>query len=498
MKNKTRFSWHTVRKNPTKSDKVMHTLATICTAMISFILVCPLSPMFASALLMLGISVAFRFVKLPFGILALTGFACNYGFADTGIGCTVIQKVATRIFMVPYYNAAGQKNGIALNGTVSAVTNGTFTQPGFGFSANVTFVSTSGFYQNMVFLLTDSNGVTCFYYVKSITSSTVAVCVNMSIVGGAAQGTTIATTATVLNAFTFTNNFFTNMINHPDPSQRWFPLPLMKNGSNKRANSILKQYDDQTETVVQQGARKLTAIIPGKLASTGLLGAILSGRQLDAGIYVLDKDGNLIGTVDNPASITYLYSTKMDTNSLDPIYNPGDDKNEQEVMLSFNIDSTENDTYLNALAGSMNGLSGDIDPGANLANIQAVINVSAVFSLIDTSTSSKTFTMRLKTMAGSALSAVNDTGLIVSNLISPVTGLSAKVYDATAAADVAVTSVTEILGATGRPTGVYTVILGATVTAADKLSVGVVRPNRDYSSIPAQAGTSPNYSFASV
>lgn len=496
MKKRFTYSQFVVKKN--KATETLRYASGILTALIAFVMFTPVSPILGFSMSALVLACAAGLIKLPYGILSVNGFNCAYGWADTGMGCTVIQKVAVRLFMLPYYNAAGTKNGIALNGTVSTTTNATFVQPGFGFSVNVTFTSTAGFYQNMIFLLTDSNGVVCYYYVKSITSATVAVCVNMSIVGGAAQATVIATAATVVNSFSFVNNFFTNMINHPDPSQRWFPLPLMKNGVNKRGNSIMKTYDDQTESKVQQGARKLTAIIAGKLASTGLLGAILSGSQIEAGMYVLDKDNNLIGTVDVPGNAGWLYSTKIDTNSLDPVYNPGNDKDEQELMLQFNIDSTESDTYLDALAGSLNGLSGDIDPNAQLSTIQAVINVTAVFSAIDTSTANKTFTMQLKTSAGSALTRVNDQGVVVSNFISPVTGVAGKVYDNTAAADVTVTSVTEILGATGRPTGVYTVVLGATIAATRKVSVGLVRASRDYSSIPAQAGQSPNYSFASV
>lgn len=494
-----------VRKNPNKAHLNLYkalgaALAIGLFPMLSNILnsiAGPTGIVFAALISLYIIAVTFNFIIIQPGILSLNGFICNYGFANTGAGCSVIQKVAQRYFLVPFYNNAGTQNGIRLNGTISTTTNATFTYPGFGFSVSITFTSTAGFYQNAVLFLTDSNGKTGYFYVKSITDSTHAVCVNMGIVGGAAEGITFATAATVTDNLVFNNNYFTNLINHPDTSQRWYPLPSVKNASNKRNTSIMKAYDDQTEAFVQQGVRKIAAIVPGKFASPTLLGAMLYGRQIDFGIMTLDKDQNLIGQIDNPKSKQWLYPVKIDSNSIDPIYNPGGDKDEQEIMIAMNVDSTAVDNYLDALAGSLNGTAGDIDPGANLANIPALLDVTAIISAIATS-SAGTFTVQLKTYFGSALTPVNDTGLVLANLISPVTGLPAKVYDQTAAADIAVTSITERTSSTGRPTGVYDVVLASDPTAGNKISIGIARVNRDYSSIPAQAGTAPNYTFASV
>lgn len=494
-----------IRRNPNKAQLNLYKalgaalaigllpiLSTIFTALIG-----PLGVLFAIMVSAYVGGVTWGFVKIEPGILSLNGFLCNYGFSDTGVPCTVVQKVAQKLFMQQFWNNYGSQNGIRLNGTVSTTTNATFVQPGYGFTVSVTFVSTAGFYQGMIFYGADSTGHTGWYEVTSITSSTVAVCLNIGITGTSAQGVTVATAMAVSDAATLNNAFFTVMINHPDSSRRWFPTPLLKNATNKRGNSIMKTYDDQTESKVQQGVRKFNAIIPGKFASPQFLGASLSASNIDFGTYIMDKDQNLIGQVDNPASIAWLYPVKVDSNSWDPIYNEGADKDEQEVMLNFNFDATAIDSYLNALAGSLNGINGDIDPAANLYNIPGLLNVSAVISAIATSTAS-TFTLQLKTLGGSALTPVNDTGLVVSNFISPVTGLAGKVYDATAAADVAVSTCVERLSSTGRPTGIYDITLGATVTAAHKVSVGFARVNRDYSSIPAQAGTSPNYTFASV
>lgn len=487
----------TIRKNSNSAQRNLYKALGAALALSLFVFLIPFSALLAFVVSAYVIGVTWNFIIIQPGILSINGFVCNYGFSDTGVPCTVIQKVAQRMFMVPFYNNFGSQNGIRLNGTVSTTTNATFVQPCFGFTVSVTFTSTAGFYQGMVFYGADSTGHTGWYSVTSITSSTVAVIQNIGITGSSAQGVTIATTMAVTDVVTFNNAFYTNMINHPDASQRWYPTPLFKNASNKRGASIMKSYDDQTESKVQEGVRKFTTIIPGKFASPQFTGAAQSGYNLDFGVYIIDKDQNQIGQVDNPASIGWLYPVKVDANSLDVIYNPGDDKNEQETMINFNFDNTAVDTYLNALAGSKNGINGDIDPAANLLNIPAVLNVSAIISSIATS-SAGTFKVQLKTVGGSALSVVNDTGLVVSNFISPVTGLAGKVYDATAAADVTVSSCVEEISSTGRPTGVYDITLGSDPVATHKISLGFARANRNYSGIPAQAGQNPNYTFASV
>lgn len=494
----------TIRKNPNRAQRNLYKALGACLAVALFMFIAPFSAIVGPVAIVMAVIVAayvigvtWNWIIIAAGVLSINGFICNYGLSNTGTGCAIIQKVAQRLYLVASYNNYGLQNGIRVNGTVATTTNATFTQPGFGFSVAVTFTSTAGFYQGMIFRIADSTGHTGWYEVKSITSTTVASVVNIGITDTSAQGVTIATAAVITDQPPFNNAFYTVMMNHPDTSRRWYPTALFKNAVNKRGASIMKTYDDQTEAKVQQGVRKFNTIIPGKFATPQNLGTYLSASQMDFGVYVIDKDSNQIGQVDNQAAISWVYPIKVDANSWDPIYNPGDDKTEPETMLNFNFDATVIDGNLNGLAGSLNGINGDIDPAANLLQIPGLINVSAVISLIATS-SAGTFTMQLKTPWGSAATPVNDIGLVLSNLVSPITGLSGKIYDATAAADITVTSITEILGATGRPTGVYNVVLGSDPTAANKLSVGIVRGNRDYTSIPGQAGQSPNYTFASV
>lgn len=493
-----------IRKSPNFAQRNLYKASGVCLALSLFIIFAPISPIIGFAFAALCIGTTFKFIRISPGVLSVNGFLCNYGLSDTGLGCVVLQKVAQRMFMVPFYNNFGSQNGIRLNGTVSTTTNGTFTQPGYGFTVSVTFTSTAGFYQGMVFRLADSTSHTGWYSVTSITSTTVAVVTNIGIVDTSAQGVTVATAAAVTDVVPFNVNYYTNMINHPDPSQRWYPTPLFKNASNKRAASIMKSYDDQSESRVQLGIRKFSAIVAGKLASPQLLSFLNVASNVEFGVYIIDKDMNQVGQMDNIQNVGaagWLYPLKVDANSLDPIYNPGDDKNEAELMLNFNFDTTVIDQNINGLAGSLNNNNGDIDPGANLWNIPGMISVSSVISAIATSTAG-TFTMQLKTLFGSALTVLNDTGLVLSNLISPVTGLSGKVYDATADADITVTSVTEVLSASnGRPTGVYNVLLGSDPAASNKISIGIARSNKDYSTIPGQGGVdadSSPYTFASV
>ena len=497
----TSFLRAIIRKNPNRAQVNLFKANGAALAIAMFVLFAPLSGAFAA--LTAGGILARTFLSMPMtsGILGLNSFICNYGLQNTGVACIIVQKTGQSLWLTPQVNNYGTQNGIRTNGTVATTTNGTFTMPGFGFTVAVTYTSTAGFYQGMVFYGADSTGHTGWFEITSITSATVAVTKNIGIVGQSAQGVTVATAMVVSDVVTWNTNFFINMVNHPDPSRRIYPSPLFKNATNKRGPSQFKTYDDLTKAKIQQSPREWMSMVVGKYSSPQSAASMQNTGGVPFAAYVVDKDSNFLGQVDNPSNIQWLYPAAIDGNSLDVLYNPGDDKTEPETSISFNFDnSIIIDANWNGLAGSLNGVQGDLDPGVNLlrqSQSGGLLTIKAVISAIATS-SAGTFTMALQSYYGSANTPVNDLGLVVSNFISPVTGLAGKIYDQTAGADVAITSCTEVL-ANGRPTGVYNILLASDPSAADKLSVGLARNGRDYSSIHTLGGsTVGGWTFASV
>jgi len=432
---------------------------------------------------------------------------CGYGFSNTGFNCVPILRVTKKIFFVPTFSAkTGNRNGIfmAANGVNLTTTSVTFNQPAFGANVSVTFGTTVGMQPGMILYIKGATG-NSWVQVISITSGTVAV---VQLIGqtpaSSKEGTAIGAGAVTQNGLsatgTFVDAFFQCLLNHPDPSQRWYATPEIKDAMNKRAPSITQGFKDQTKVIVQQGLRTFTGMIPGKDCSPQLLGYFKSGWNQDMSILSVDAAGNLIGTEspDPTSGINVLYPTRIDSNSIDPLFNPGEDDTTQEITLTFDVLSSELDEQISMLSGynPSTGI-GDIDASVVWADYLGLLTTSVYISNVATSTTS-IFNMQVIVPGGTANQSQTDKGLSLANFISPNSGAQGYVYDATAAADVAVSTVVENTDATGRGNGTYVVTLGATITAAHKVSVGLMRNGRDNTGIPGQAGQSPNYTFLSV
>src|SRR3990167_8475110 len=55
--------------------------------------------------------------------------------------------------------------------------------------------------------------------------------------------------------------YFDSMVNHADPTKRWYPAPKFKNVVNTRADAKFWEADDQSVEFVSEAARKFEAII---------------------------------------------------------------------------------------------------------------------------------------------------------------------------------------------------------------------------------------------
>ena len=69
--------------------------------------------------------------------------------------------------------------------------------------------------------------------------------------------------------------------------------------------------------------------------------------------------------------------------------------------------------------------------------------------------------------------------------------MSSKVYNVTAAADVSIATCVEGSDSLGKPNGIYTITLGATVTAGNILQLKPVKAGFDFSQVTVKT-------FASV
>lgn len=246
-----------------------------------------------------------------------------------------------------------------------------------------------------------------------------------------------------------------------DPTQRWYPLPSMKNATDERAESIKETFEDNSTAYIQQGVRTFNAVIVDD-GTQILHGKLETFRCQDFGFYIVDINGNLIGSLGNgqdDCEPTYLYPIAVDRGSFDPRFVKKTNTTAQKVMLSFNWKQIEQDKNLRMITAS--------EAGADLSQLTGLRDVCAVFSGIDNTE----FTVDLRvTGFGTLLNPVRVEGLVITDF---------ALYNATDAATVTISTVTE------TSDGVY-LITFPSQTNADILNLTPTLSGYDFTAVIAE------------
>lgn len=387
--------------------------------------------------------------------MANNSAACKIGFGNTGTGRTKQQTVLKKLFFTQYYDETGSVN--TLN----------YTQPGTVATAGTTTVTGTGTTFLTSLKVGDPINITgeTRRYISAIASNT-SLTLNL-----AATTTASGLAYNVMNAA-----FFTSLINHTNTQRRLYPTTQVKNATNKRPASITKGYDDGTTIIIQQGVRKVDFIIVGADATPQLAAFLNTAKTVDCGFWGYDKDENIWG-MENIAG--QLDSWRIDQNTFDAIYNPGEDKDTATIMVTFDILSTEADANIN----SINACDMSVDVNTNI--FKGLLDVTAVISNL--AHASNNITLVLSTVYGSAPNANKVHGLLKTDFVSSNTGAASNIYrENNTPGDTAVTSVTESKDANGIPNGTFTVALTTPGAAADILDLNIQHDGFDYSQVNVQ------------
>lgn len=259
---------------------------------------------------------------------------------------------------------------------------------------------------------------------------------------------------------TLDQTYFDALVNQSDPSKRWFPLPEMKNVKDERADNIVETFEDGSTGFVQEGTREFMGWAVN--APQQLKGKIEAGRCIEMGVYLIDINGNLVGSLSEDR--TTLYPIKIDKDSISAKFIKATDKTLQKIEFKFNFSIEEHDESLEMITCE------ELD--YEVLNLRGLLDIYADYSLIDNTT----FTMRLRTDYGTPTSPVLDKGLVAADL---------ALYNVTDSLAVIVTSVTE-----DTDGGTYVVVFPAQ-TNADEIRVTPSRDGRDYSEVIASLVTMP-------
>lgn len=266
--------------------------------------------------------------------------------------------------------------------------------------------------------------------------------------------------------------YFAALVNQADATKRWYPLPFMKDADPNRGENIVEGFKDGSQIFIQQGAKTFTAVIVEKDAPPRLLIALESFRNIDFGLYGIDKDNNLVG-MKNAAG--YLEPIRIDASSWAPKFIEATDTTSQKIALNFNWHINEKDKNIDMIAES------ELVAGTDIANLDGLLDVYADASAITTTGC----TLSLYTLFGTQKNPVRDTGRVIADFISSITAATSKIRNQTDSADVTLTTVTE----TATP-GIYTLVWPAQ-TSADVLIPFLTKSGRDYQHVKEETITIP-------
>jgi hypothetical protein len=183
--------------------------------------------------------------------------------------------------------------------------------------------------------------------IQSVTSSLIMVPLKDSL--GVKNGIDLSTALPV----------WEDLINESDESKRWFPVPEFENVELPKADSQFEEANSGRMAFLRQGKRSFSGELWGEDSTPTLLGKLQAGRCVQFGIYIIDVNGNLVGSKDNG----FLYPIPVDEQSWNPVFNFATDSTVQKIVLGFDfqrlfdestmymITSDESGTDFNSLAG---------------------------------------------------------------------------------------------------------------------------------------------------
>ena len=217
-----------------------------------------------------------------------------------------------------------------------------------------------------------------------------------------------------------------DLINEADASKRWFPLPAFENVELPKADSQFEEANSGRMAFLRQGKRSFAGELWGEDSTPTLLGKLDAGRCVAFGVYVVDVNGNLIGSKSNG----YLYPIPVDEQSWDPRFMFATDSTVQKIMLGFDFDRLFNDSTMYMITAT--------EAGQDFNQLSGLIDVNIEFVGTPTTTDI-------------VFKAFFDYGTALNPIVLQGAAADFTLYDITVAASVTIDAINE------APDGTYTI-----------------------------------------
>lgn len=240
-------------------------------------------------------------------------------------------------------------------------------------------------------------------------------------------------------------NWNVDLVNAVDPFQRWFPIPAFENVELPKADSQFEEANSGRMAFLRQGKRSFSGELWADDSTPTFLGKLTTARCVEFGVYIVDVNGNLIGSKEGD----YLYPIPVDNASWDPRFMFATDATVQKIMLGFDFDRNFDESTMYMIS--------PLEAGIDFSSLKGLIDVN-ILGLAVTAT---TVDFSTTTYYGTALTPIVLQGATQTT--------DWTVYNQTTLANAVVGSVTE------GPAGTYSLTIVSGITAGDVVEVSVAK-----------------------
>ena len=258
---------------------------------------------------------------------------------------------------------------------------------------------------------------------------------------------------------TLNSAFWTSQVNAV-AEERWYPLPRVQNVTDEKGDNIVQSFNDGSTAFIAEGARTVVGFLPGQ--APHLVGQINDARCSEIAMYVIDKDGNLIGKCIEDG---FLHPICLEDDTISATYVKNDASatvSGVNIAFTWSLDEKDENMSMITVDEMTDGVAG----------IKGLLDISSSYANISTTGFDVTLT-------------VDGYG----------TKLTPQLVKGLVAGDFALFNVTDslsvtILTATESPDGTYAITFAAQ-TSADVLRLTPSKDGYDFSAVVTNTITIP-------
>jgi hypothetical protein len=160
-----------------------------------------------------------------------------------------------------------------------------------------------------------------------------------------------------------------DLVNELDASKRWFPLPSFENVELAKADTTFEEANSGRMVFIRQGKRSFAGELWSEDSSPTLLGKMQNNRCVDFGVFIVDVNGNLVGSKVNG----FLFPIPVDNPSFDPKFMFATDTTTSKIMVAFDFDRLFDESTMYMITPT--------EAGINFNELEGLVDVNAINSV---------------------------------------------------------------------------------------------------------------------